>query len=82
MMSTQREWSCGWRGGEGSVSCGHPHKKLVPTDIILSSSHAKKLLALFVPVSELCSPLWDLSSSFYRILMTSFRLAWAGSTSE
>jgi len=29
--------------GEGSASCGRPHKKLEPTDVSLSSSHAKKL---------------------------------------
>ena len=35
--------------GRGSAPCGCPHRKLEPTDIILSSSsHAKKLV-FFVP---------------------------------
>jgi len=28
--------------GRGSATCGRPHRKLEPIDIILSSSHAKK----------------------------------------
>src|SRR6218665_27257 len=28
---------------QGRAPCGRPHRKLEPTDIILSSSHAKKL---------------------------------------
>src|SRR6218665_1884164 len=34
---------------KGSAPCGRPHRKLWPTDIILSSSHAKKLAVLFGP---------------------------------
>ena len=30
-------------GVRESAPCGRPHRKLEPTDIILSSSHAKKL---------------------------------------
>src|SRR6218665_222531 len=41
--------TCG-RGERGQAPCGRPHRKLKlePTDIILSSSHAKKL-ASFLP---------------------------------
>ena len=36
-------------GGREAASCGHPHRKLEPTDVVvLSSSHAKKLV-FFVP---------------------------------
>src|SRR6218665_1991174 len=37
--------ACGWGGG-GQAPCGHPHRKLKleSTDVILSSSHAKKLV--------------------------------------
>src|SRR6218665_1928575 len=36
--------------GRGSASCGRPHRKLIleSTDVILSSSHAKKLV-YFLP---------------------------------
>ena len=39
----------GWRGG-GQAPCGRPHRKLKleSTDVMLSSSHAKKL-ASFLP---------------------------------
>ena len=38
--------ACGrWRE---SAPCGRPHRKLEPTDVVLSSSHAKKL-AFFGP---------------------------------
>ena len=39
-----------WTGGGGQAQCGRPHRKLKlePTDVILSSSHAKKL-APFLP---------------------------------
>src|SRR6218665_3808164 len=39
-----------WTGGGGPAPCGRPHRKLKlePTDVILSSSHAKKL-ASFLP---------------------------------
>jgi len=39
---------CMWTGERGSAPCGRPHRKLEPTDVILSSSHAKKL-AFFKP---------------------------------
>jgi len=29
--------------GEGSAPCGRPYRKLEPTDVILPSSHAKKV---------------------------------------
>ena len=37
-------------GGEGQAPCGRPHRKLKieSTDVILSSSHAKKLVS-FLP---------------------------------
>ena len=38
--------ACGW--GRGSAPCGCPQQKLEPTDDILSSSHARKLV-IFVP---------------------------------
>jgi len=37
----------GW-GEEGLAPCGCPHRKSEPTDVIVSSSHAKKL-TFFVP---------------------------------
>ena len=39
-----------WTGGGGPAPCGRPHRKLKleSTDVILSSSHAKKL-ASFLP---------------------------------
>jgi len=42
IFDVRTEW------GELSGSCGRPKEKLEPTDIIMSSSHAKKL-ASFVP---------------------------------
>ena len=58
MTSTWREevrlnWMHEGRGGRGSGRCGRPHRKLEPTDIILSSSHAKKLAFLWVRISSL-----------------------------
>src|SRR6218665_3710449 len=45
--------ACG-RGREGQAPCGRPHRKLKieSTDVILSSSHAKKLVS-FLPESRL-----------------------------
>ena len=39
-----------WTGGGGPDPCGRPHRKLKlePTNVILSSSHAKKV-ASFLP---------------------------------
>jgi len=54
MMSTRRGRGSGSGGRmwtkEGQAPCGSPHKKikLESTDVILSSSHAKKL-ASFLP---------------------------------
>src|SRR6218665_4205397 len=55
MTSTQRGRGSGsggrmWTGGGGPAQCGRPHRqlKLESTDVILSSSHAKKL-ASFLP---------------------------------
>jgi len=48
-----KEWSgSGWRmwtGEEGEAPCGHPHRKLKleSTDVILFSSHAKKLASFY-----------------------------------
>ena len=41
---------CMWTGEGGQTPCGRPHRKLKleSTDVILSSSHAKKL-ASFLP---------------------------------
>src|SRR6218665_3964993 len=38
-----------WTGGGGPAPCGRPHRKLKleSTDVILSSSHAKKLASFF-----------------------------------
>src|SRR6218665_2515617 len=38
-----------WTGGGGPAPCGRPHRKLKlePTDVILSSSHAKKLASFY-----------------------------------
>jgi len=33
--------ACGW--GRRSAPCALPHKELVPTDVILSTSHVEKL---------------------------------------
>ena len=41
MTSTRRSGSTG--RGQESAPCGRPHRKLEPVDVILSSSHAKKL---------------------------------------
>jgi len=42
-------------GGGGQAPCGRPHKKLKleSTDVILSSSHAKKLAYFFTRISSL-----------------------------
>src|SRR6218665_3998552 len=37
-----------WTHVDGPAPCGRPHRKLKSTDVILSSSHAKKL-ASFLP---------------------------------
>ena len=44
-----------WTGGGGPAPCGRPHRKLKLefTDIILSSSHAKKLVYFFTRISSL-----------------------------
>ena len=51
MMSTQKgEGLCsGGREGGVQAQCGRPHKKLKleSTDVILSSSHAKKLVYFY-----------------------------------
>ena len=46
--------ACG-RGKGGPVPCGRPHRKLKleSTDVILSSSHAKKLASFFTRISSL-----------------------------
>ena len=36
-----------WTGEGGQAPCGRPHRKLESTDVILSSSHAKKLASFF-----------------------------------
>src|SRR6218665_983023 len=61
MMSTQRGRGSGSGGrmwtGEGVVQppCGRPHRKLKleSTDVILSSSHAKKLVSFLTKISSL-----------------------------
>ena len=42
-------------GGGGPAPCGRPHRKLKleSTDVILSSSHAKKLASFFTKISSL-----------------------------
>ena len=50
MTSTWRGSGSGgrmWTGGRGPAPCGRPHRKLKleSTDVILSSSHAKKLMS-------------------------------------
>ena len=70
MMSTQRGrgqaqvGACGWGEG-GPAPCGRPHRKLKleSTDLILSSSHAKKL-ASFLP--EFC--LWTEKSENFSAI--------------
>ena len=44
-----------WTGEEGPAPCGRPHRKLKleSTDVILSSSHAKKLVSFFTRISSL-----------------------------
>src|SRR6218665_2349537 len=44
-----------WTGGWGPAQCGRPHRKLKleSTDVILSSSHAKKLATVFTRISSL-----------------------------
>jgi len=39
-------WWMAVDGGRGSAPCGCPHRKLEPTDVILSFSYAKKLAFL------------------------------------
>ena len=43
------------RGDGGQAPCGRPHRKLKlkSTDVILSSSHAKKLASFFTRISSL-----------------------------
>src|SRR6218665_701984 len=53
MTSTRRGAGSGgrmWTGMGGQAPCGRPHRKLIleSTDVILSSSHAKKLV-YFLP---------------------------------
>src|SRR6218665_1256978 len=50
MTSTRRGSGSGGRGGGGPAPCRRPHRKLKleSTDVVLSSSHAKKL-ASFLP---------------------------------
>src|SRR6218665_344339 len=52
-----------WTEGRGPAPCGRPHRKvkLESTDLILSSSHAKKL-ASFLP--EFC--LWTKKVEIFR----------------
>ena len=44
-----------WTGEGGQAPCGCPHikLKLESTDVILSSSHAKKLASFFTRISSL-----------------------------
>ena len=44
-----------WTGGVGPAPCGRPHRKLKleSIDVILSSSHAKKLASFFTRISSL-----------------------------
>ena len=55
-VHTEGSGSCGriWSGW-GQAPCGRPHRKLKleSTDVILSSSHAKKLLYFFTRISSL-----------------------------
>ena len=55
---------CG-RGGGGPAPCGRPHRKLnlESTDVILSSSHAKKL-ASFLPEFRL----WTEKSGNFSVI--------------
>jgi len=39
-------------GGGGSAPYGRPHRKFEPTDVILSSSHAKKLAVFWTTISS------------------------------
>ena len=50
-----------WTGEGGpAASCGRPHRKLKleSTDVILSSSHAKKLASFFTRISSLDRKKW------------------------
>ena len=51
-----------WAGGGGPAPCGRPHRKLKleSTDVVLSSSHAKKL-ASFLPEFRL----WTEKSGYF-----------------
>ena len=40
-------------GERGSAPCGRTYRKLKPTDIILSSFHAKKLVCFWARISSL-----------------------------
>ena len=58
MTSTRRgeesgSGGCMWTGGQ--APCGRPHRKfkLESTDVILSFSHAKKLVYFFTRISSL-----------------------------
>ena len=44
-----------WTEGGGPAPCGRPHRKLKleSIDVILSSSHAKKLASFFTRISSL-----------------------------
>jgi len=54
--STWREGVSGLGGrkrmGRESPPVGRPHTKLYPTDVILSSSHAKKLAVYFISTAR------------------------------
>src|SRR6218665_1005526 len=47
-------------GGRGPAPCGRPRRKfkLESTDVILSSSHAKKLAPFFTKISSLDTKKW------------------------
>src|SRR6218665_3539182 len=55
VTSTRRGVRLRWTGGGGPAPCGRPHRKLKleSTDVILSSSHAKKLASFFTRISSL-----------------------------
>ena len=55
------------RIAEGSAPSGCPHKKREPTDVILSSSHAKKLALFGTRISSLDK---IKSVNFYSISIT------------
>jgi len=56
MTSTRRGQAqvdtCG-RGKGGQAPSGRPHRKLESTDVILSSSHAKKLALFWIGISSM-----------------------------